>query len=460
MAQLNIQGATTKPTKASLENNDIGQEYRATYSPDDNKLRLYAVHRLDEETYAKVKEAGFKWAPKQGFFVAPAWTPFREDVLISLAGDIEDEDSTLFERQEERAERFNGYSDKRAGESGQALAQVDALASAIPFGQPVLVGHHSERRARSDAKKIENGMKRAVRLFEQAEYWEDRAKASLRHAKYKERADVRYRRIKRIEADLRKAEKTITSAEKFMKLWHSENLDLNMARAISHVDHISCRFTREKYPRPADKSQYEGMMSLWSALDEGVITSEQARGIAVPCHERTIRHQQRWASHYRNRLSYERAMLDEQGGIVTRTHEFQPGGQVFSRGEWLTILRINKSRGEVSTLETPCYSFLGYAGTMKLTPDRVTDYKAPSDEEVKAAKKAAKRPPVVNYPEDGFREMTKAEWAKVPPDYKSIRRVAENDEHGAYRFRRIMGNNYTLETVYITDMKTVSVPTK
>ncbi len=29
------------------------QMYRATYSPDDNKLRLYAASRLDPETYKK-----------------------------------------------------------------------------------------------------------------------------------------------------------------------------------------------------------------------------------------------------------------------------------------------------------------------------------------------------------------------------------------------------------------------
>ncbi len=86
------------------------QIYRATYSPDDNKLRLYAASRLDPETYKKVHDAGFRWAPKQALFVAPAWTPGREDVLLSLAGEIEDEDSTLAERQEARAERFTGYS--------------------------------------------------------------------------------------------------------------------------------------------------------------------------------------------------------------------------------------------------------------------------------------------------------------------------------------------------------------
>lgn len=295
MTQLNTQGATAKPTNASFENH--AQTYRATYSPDDNKLRLYASQYLDDETYAKVHALGFKWAPKQGLFVAPAWTPSREDLLISLAGDIEDEDSTLFERQEERAERFNDYSSKRAAESEQALAHVDALTSAIPFGQPILIGHHSERKARSHAKKIDNGMKRVVMLFERAGYWEERAQASLKHAKYKERSDVRYRRIKKIEADLRKAEKNIVASEKFLKLWRSDNLDLNMARAISNHDHISCCFTLEKYPRSAEISQYEGFMSLWSALSDGIINAEQARDIAIPHHEKSVKHRQRWAAH-------------------------------------------------------------------------------------------------------------------------------------------------------------------
>lgn len=160
------------PTTAQImTENTAGQTYRATYSPDDNKLRLYASLRLDEETYSLINKAGFRWAPKQELFVAPAWTPGREDVLLSLAGDIEDEDSTLFDRQEQRAGRFSDYSDRRAVESEQALAHVDSLASAVPLGQPILVGHHSERRARRHAQKIENGMKRAVMLFERAEYW-------------------------------------------------------------------------------------------------------------------------------------------------------------------------------------------------------------------------------------------------------------------------------------------------
>lgn len=277
------------------------QMYRATYSPDDNKLRLYAASRLDPETYKKVHDAGFRWAPRQALFVAPAWTPGREDVLLSLAGEIEDEDSTLAERQEARAERFTGYSGKRASESAQALDEVERLAAMIPPGQPILVGHHSERRARRDAQRIENGMKRAVMLFERAEYWEERARSALLHAKYKERPDVRWRRIKKIEADLRKAEKTIAQSQKYLTMWRAESLDLNMAKLISSHDHISACFPLDTYPRPAEKSQYEGSRSLWSALDDDIITTEQAREIAIRCHERQIQHQQRWVIRPRSR---------------------------------------------------------------------------------------------------------------------------------------------------------------
>lgn len=321
------------------------QMYRATYSPDDNKLRLYAASRLDPETYKKVHDAGFRWAPKQALFVAPAWTPGREDVLLSLAGEIEDEDSTLAERQEARAERFTGYSGKRASESAQALDEVERLAAMIPPGQPILVGHHSERRARRDAQRIENGMKRAVMLFERAEYWEERARSALLHAKYKERPDVRWRRIKKIEADLRKAEKTIAQSQKYLTMWRAESLDLNMAKLISSHDHISACFPLDRYPRPAEKSQYEGSRSLWSALDDDIITTEQAREIAIRCHERQIQHQQRWVNHYQNRLIYERAMLDESGGVVTRTQDFEPGGQVFSRRVADHHPREQKQRG-------------------------------------------------------------------------------------------------------------------
>lgn len=99
--------------------------FTATYSPDDNKLRLYASQRLDNETFQRVRALGFRWAPRQELFVKPTWSPGAEDLLIELCGEIGDEDSTLTERAEQRAERFEDYSGKRLAEAESARKTVD-----------------------------------------------------------------------------------------------------------------------------------------------------------------------------------------------------------------------------------------------------------------------------------------------------------------------------------------------
>lgn len=38
-------------------------------------------------------------------------------------------------------------------------------------------------------------------------------------------------------------------------------------------------------------------------------------------------------------------------------------------------------------------------------------------------------------------------------DCKAVRSVEEAEDHGAYRYRRTMDNNFRLVNVYITDMK-------
>jgi hypothetical protein len=155
-------------------------DYTATYSPEDNKLRLYASERLDKDEFTRVKDHGFRWAPKQGLFVAPMWTPARHDFLTELAGEVGDEDSSLVDRAEVRAERFEDYSEKRANDAQAASDGVKAISSHIPFGQPILVGHHSEKKARKDAERIENGIKKSLKMWETSEYWEQRAAGSFK----------------------------------------------------------------------------------------------------------------------------------------------------------------------------------------------------------------------------------------------------------------------------------------
>ena len=148
--------------------------HSATYSPEDNKLRLYPAHRLDADDYAKVKAAGFSSAPQQELFVAPAWSPDREDLLLELCGEIDDEDTSLVDRAEQhRAVRGIQRRETARRRSSSRGRRGDRRH--IPLGQPILVGHHSEKRARKDAERIENGMRKAVKAWETSKYWTDRA---------------------------------------------------------------------------------------------------------------------------------------------------------------------------------------------------------------------------------------------------------------------------------------------
>lgn len=378
----------------------------ATYSPDDNKLRLYSLYRLDAETYARVKAAGLKWAPKQELFVAPMWTPGREDLLIELCGEIGDEDTTLLDRAEGRAERFEGYSERRADDADRARRAVAAIADNIPLGQPILVGHHSEKRARKDAQRIQDGMRKAVKMWETSGYWKARAAGAIHHAKYKELPRVRANRIKTIEAEKRKRERTLADAEKFLTLWRADGLTFERAKAIANYCHISRCFPLAEFPREQPASQYEGPMGLWSALDGGVINHEQARSIAVPAHERTIAHCRRWIAHLENRLTYERAMLEEQG--ATELLAPKP------RKELLPLLNYRAPGGAI-TLPNPYH-----------------------------------RGETITYPQV---EMTKAEYAAINRDYKSVR-----ENGGTHRVRLAM-RAHKLVSVFLTDSKEHPIPT-
>jgi hypothetical protein len=334
-----------EPALESTEAGDFNG-MSASYSPDDNKLRLYVTSRLDAETYARVKAAGFAWAPKQKLFVAGMWTPGREDLLLDLCEEIGDEDTSLAERAEERADRFQDYSSKRTKEARQASDAVAQIAEGIPFGQPILVGHHSERRARKDAERIENGMRRAVRLWDTASYWTSRAAGAIRHSRYVERSDVRARRIRKIEADQRKAQRNHDDASQQMKAWNFEGMSRELALAIANRGHVSACFALAEYPRELPASQYEGSMSLWSALRDGIVTPEQARVIALDAYGKTLAWAARWIAHYSLRLSYERAMLDEKGGTVAAKTGPEKGGAVqcwaAPRGGWAWICKVNK----------------------------------------------------------------------------------------------------------------------
>ncbi len=85
------------------------------------------------------------------------------------------------ERIERKRDAFEARADKAQANSEAYSQQSRQMAEAIPFGQPILVGHHSEGRDRRYRDKIHNTMGKSVSEHKKSEYYARRA-ASVGHA--------------------------------------------------------------------------------------------------------------------------------------------------------------------------------------------------------------------------------------------------------------------------------------
>jgi len=79
---------------------------KATYNPEDNKLRLYFTdERLPDDIYQKIVKSGFIYAPVQQLLVA-TWSPEREDICNEYVDSIVPDDITLADRAIAKVDRL------------------------------------------------------------------------------------------------------------------------------------------------------------------------------------------------------------------------------------------------------------------------------------------------------------------------------------------------------------------
>lgn len=82
------------------------------------------------------------------------------------------------EKRQARIDRFRDRAEAAQENSGNLLRRARTMASVIPFGQPILVGHHSEKRDRNYRERIHNTYGQAFKEGERADYWNQKAAAA------------------------------------------------------------------------------------------------------------------------------------------------------------------------------------------------------------------------------------------------------------------------------------------
>jgi hypothetical protein len=409
--------------------NLFSESNSATYCPEDNKLRLY-VGRVPRNEYEALKAEGWTSTPKQDCDFVAHWTPSRRDTCLSYAGFIADEDTPPTERAADRAERFAGYQEKRFDEATQHADRYES--------GPAAHGYQSERRAERAAARHDRLGDKASDQWSKAEYWSSRTAGVISHALYKSEPGVRMGRIKELEAELRKMEKsqqevTERAQRRFdavlSVLEHAEGKREKL-KPIGREDFVwslskirraegdTEDATPEQYRRACLESALSGYHNS-DANQAKAKEAEQGTRPAADIAREWLEGKTRpadwdaetgteWTRHLKLRLSYENQMLEAQGGRAGAV-EMIPGG-------WLgkyQIQKVNKSNvtGRVVSVDVQYMSATNRWGNpwqdgkgprmlavqIKVERMAADTYRAPTEAELAtfsaerdAAKKAAK----------------------------------------------------------------------
>lgn len=123
------------------------------------------------------------------------------------------------ERLSRRAERLRDWSQTRRTKAAASFAERDRIADGIPPGQPILVGHHSERRHRRDLARMDQRMRSGIEHEEKATSMESRAAnldAQLERAIFSDDPDAVPKLTEKI-ADLEAARERIKAVNKLIR---------------------------------------------------------------------------------------------------------------------------------------------------------------------------------------------------------------------------------------------------
>ena len=81
-------------------------------------------------------------------------------------------------KRQNRIDRYTELAQKSESKSDDAYKKAKKESSMIPFGQPILVGHHSEKRHRNHLKRIDGVFEKSFKEQEKADYYRNKAEAA------------------------------------------------------------------------------------------------------------------------------------------------------------------------------------------------------------------------------------------------------------------------------------------
>jgi hypothetical protein len=277
---------------------------------------------------------GFWYVPRTRDTVQPRWRVERlaEDLRRELPGvevtvkydlgegvrPAEEREVDRKERAEARADRLEERADRKASEAAATEEAARARAEQIPMGQPILVGHHSEKRDRNFREKIRAGFDKAHELSQEAAEARGGAHAARKTIERAEDPGAMQRRIDRLEAERRKILRELAGESELVSLRtladEHDPRSLEFSLKWACPDGATCR-------DPACVAENERRGSIVKVAPE----TDRPRSVVVfrfPGAQRRVELEARCA-----------AIVDEVGHLTTKLDGALPGPADFKKGD-------------------------------------------------------------------------------------------------------------------------------
>lgn len=263
---------------------------RAEISHDGDSTLATGTSRDDTETITALKAAGFRWSRNlESWFLprtwreATRWQRVRQVIgaLGEAAVDVDAERSRhmapaareeqVRDRAAERADRMTQRATRREAEAESLFAKSDAISSAIPFGQPILTGHHSQRRHERDLDRMHTYDTKGLNALQASRHATAAAARAERTAAGEESQITIGNRIERLEADQRRLTRKINGTGKAIygedapaTGEHRDYLEAELAQVTEQLDHERTKVTAHQHgPSTIAKGDFVKIRGDW-----------------------------------------------------------------------------------------------------------------------------------------------------------------------------------------------------
>ncbi|MYU02150.1 MULTISPECIES: DUF3560 domain-containing protein [unclassified Streptomyces] len=231
---------------------EYGRTQRQPFRWSRNLDCWYLPHSRDHATYTPSLERLAQRLREEGFEVT--LTVNNADRRSFSEAEQERE-----EKAEGRADRFGGYAANAAQSSEAAHRKSHDISERFAFGQPILVGHHSEGRARRDHARMDDAMRKSISDGDRAAHWTGRAQAAANYQEFKKDPGRTLRRIDKLRADLR-------AVEKWQRGQSAKGVSRNPADPELEIEHQELAEEIAHWEKVIKDAEAEGF-KVWSQAD-------------------------------------------------------------------------------------------------------------------------------------------------------------------------------------------------